>query len=51
MWQKNKKRSPNYNHASPCQLADGVQLISVHPVTKEISWGTVTPKGWEDFWS
>ena len=41
-----------FRHARPHQCAEGVQLISVNPQTKQISFPpNRTPAGWENFWS
>ena len=40
-----------FRHQRPHTVADGVQLISVNPETKQISFPpNRTPAGWETFW-
>jgi|TARA_Y100000033_G_scaffold31217_1_gene29810 hypothetical protein len=42
----------NFQHKRPAHCTEDVQLISVHPQTKQISFPpNRTPAGWENFWS
>ena len=46
------KVDKKYKHRRPSHCTEGVQLISVHPQTKQISFPpNRTPAGWENFWS
>jgi hypothetical protein len=46
------KPQKKWKHRRPHEVAEGVQLISVNPSTKQISFPpNRTPAGWETFWS
>ena len=46
------KPQKRWKHKRPYQVSEGVQLISVNPLTKQISFPpNRTPAGWETFWS
>jgi len=44
--------NPNYHHCAINKIAPGVAMVSVHPITYEVSFAPKhTPEGWKNFWN